>query len=59
MTVEPGELATLLCTRERMVQELQSGLNADERGFLFSLVAARPAWPLLGIAHAERLPGIQ
>ncbi|XVJ70117.1 MAG: nucleotidyl transferase AbiEii/AbiGii toxin family protein [Rhizobacter sp.] len=59
MTTEPVELASLLAARERMVQELQGGLDADERRFLLSLVAGRPDWPALGIAHAEQLPGIR
>lgn len=59
MTAEPVDLPQLLAARERMVHELQSGLDADERRFLLSLVAGRPEWPLLGIAHAEHLPGIR
>lgn len=59
MTAEPVELPQLMAARERMVQELQSGLDADERRFLLSLVAGRPEWPLLGIEHAEHLPGIR
>lgn len=59
MTAEPVELPQLLAAREQMVHELQSGLDADERRFLLSLVAGRPEWPLLGIAHAEHLPGIR
>lgn len=59
MTTEPVELDALLAARERMVQELQSGLDADERRFLLSLVNGQPEWPLLGIAHAEHLPGIR
>lgn len=59
MTTEPVELAALLTARERMLQELQSGLDADERSFLLSLVEGRPQWPLLGIAHLEQLPGIR
>lgn len=59
MTTEPVELGSLLAARERMVQELQRGLEADERRFLLSLVAGRPDWPALGIAHAEQLPGIR
>lgn len=58
MTTEPVELAALLAARERMVQELQGGLDADERRFLLSLVNGRPEWPLLRIAHAEQLPGV-
>ena len=59
MTTEPVELAALLTTRERMVQELQGGLDADECNFLMSLVEGRPQWPLLGVAHLEQLPGIR
>lgn len=59
MTAEPVDLATLFTARERMVQELQAGLDADERQFLLSLVAGEPTWSLLGIANVEQLPGIQ
>jgi hypothetical protein len=59
MTAEPVELPQLLAAREQMVHELQSALDADERRFLLSLVAGRPEWPRLGIAHAEQLPGIR
>ena len=59
MTTEPVALAALLAARECMLQELQSGLGADERGFLLSLAAGRPQWGLLGIAHLEYLPGIR
>ena len=59
MTIEPVELSALLAARERMMRELQDGLDADERGFLLSLVAGHPQWPLLGIAHLEHLPGIR
>ena len=59
MTTEPVELAELLAARERMVHELHQGLDAAERRFLLSLVAGRPEWPLLGVAHLEHLPGIR
>ena len=59
MTTEPAEMAALLAARERMVQELQCNLDSDERRFLLSLVAGRPDWPSLGIAHVEHLPGIR
>ena len=59
MTAQPVELGVLLGVRERMVQEIQAGLDTDERRFLLSLVAGRPDWSTLGIAHAEYLPGIR
>ncbi len=59
MTAEPVELSELLDARLRMLRELQGGLDADERQFLLSLVIGRPEWRLLGIAHAEQLPGIR
>jgi predicted nucleotidyltransferase component of viral defense system len=57
MTAEPVKLDALLAARERMVRELQQGLNANERRFLLSLVAAEPEWSLLGVPHLEQLPG--
>lgn len=59
MTTEPVELDALLAARERMVQELHRGLDADERRFLVSLVNGQPEWRLLGVAHAEHLPSIR
>lgn len=59
MTVEPVELEMLLAAREQMVRELQQGLTADERRFLLSVVAAKPDWKLLRMAHMQRLPGLR
>jgi hypothetical protein len=59
MTTEPVPLDALLAARERMVHEIQHGLDDNERRFLLSLVAGTPEWPLLGIAHLEHLPGIR
>lgn len=59
MTAEPVPLDALLAARERMVREVQQGLNDDERRFLLSLAAGMPEWSLLGIAHLEHLPGIR
>jgi predicted nucleotidyltransferase component of viral defense system len=59
MTAEPVMLDALLVARERMVRELQQGLDDDERSFLHSLVAGAPDWSLLNIAHLEHLPGIR
>jgi hypothetical protein len=59
MTAEPVELKALLAARERMVRELQAGLDADERQFLVSLASNEPKWDLLGIAHLEQMPGVR
>lgn len=59
MTAEPVDLDILLAVRERMIRELQQGLDADERRFLLSLVSAEPEWALLGVPHAEQLPGLR
>lgn len=59
MTTDPVPLDVLLATRDRMITELQTGLDDNERQFLLSLVAGEPNWPLLGIAHLEHLPAIR
>jgi predicted nucleotidyltransferase component of viral defense system len=59
MTAEPVPLEALLAARERMVRELQQGLDENECRFLLSLVRNAPEWPLLGIAHLEQLPAIR
>lgn len=59
MTAEAVPLDALLATRERLVRELQEGLDDNERRFLLSLVAGQPDWSLMGIVHLEHLPGIR
>lgn len=59
MTSDPVPLNLLLATRDRMIRELQTGLDDSERKFLLSLVACEPNWSLPGIDHLEHLPAIQ
>jgi predicted nucleotidyltransferase component of viral defense system len=59
MTAEPVELSELIATRERLIHELQHGLDADERKFLMSFVRNQPDWRLLGIPHLAELPGVR
>ena len=59
MAAEPVPLDALLATRERLVRELQEGLDANERRFLLSLVTGEPEWSVMGIAHLGELPGIR
>lgn len=59
MTIKPVPLESLLTTRQRVVTELQQGLDENERRFLLSLVSGVVEWSLLDIAHLEQLPGIR
>lgn len=59
MTAESVALEELLKARERMLQELQQGLDASERNFLISLAWNKPDWNQLGIAHLAELPAIR
>ena len=59
MTTEPVALNDLLATRDRMMRELQTGLDANERRFLLTLVTNQPDWPLLNVLHARELPGVR
>ena len=59
MTAKPVPLDALLAARERMVLDIQQGLDDSERRFLMSLACGAPEWSLLGIAHLEHLPGIR
>jgi predicted nucleotidyltransferase component of viral defense system len=59
MTAEPVELSELVAARERLIREIQQGLDSDERKFLMSFVRNQPDWSLLGISHLAELPGIR
>ncbi|KAG0087264.1 hypothetical protein BGZ92_007474 [Podila epicladia] len=59
MTVEPVSLNTLLAARERLMHELQHGLDDNERQFLLSMLVGEPEWSRLGIAHLEHMPGVR
>ena len=59
MTVEPVPLDALLAARERLVREIQLGLDEGERRFLLSRVAGTPEWTRLGIDHLDQLPGVR
>jgi hypothetical protein len=49
----------LLAVRDRMILELQNGLDDKERRFLLALVEGAPEWQLLEIPHLEQLPGLR
>ena len=58
-SLTPRAKQALLSARERMVAELQGGLDAKEREFLISVARNEPDWTLLGIEHLEQLPGMR
>jgi predicted nucleotidyltransferase component of viral defense system len=59
MTEAPVEPTALEYARQRMLSELQTSLDLNERRFLVSLAAGIPEWALLGIPHIENLPAMQ
>lgn len=59
MTTDPVTLDALLAARERVLHELQHGLDINERQFLLSLVRATPDWSLLEISHLDQLSAIR
>jgi predicted nucleotidyltransferase component of viral defense system len=59
MTSDPVQLTELLATRERLINDLQRNLDANERQFLLSLVNNAPDWGLLNVAHVDQLPAIR
>jgi predicted nucleotidyltransferase component of viral defense system len=59
MTAEPVELSELVAARERLIREIQQGLDSNERKFLISFVRNQPDWSLLGIPHLAEMPGIR
>jgi hypothetical protein len=59
MTTEAVQLSDLLAARDRLMHELQQGLDANERKFLLSLVHNAPDWDLLEIGHLSELSGIR
>jgi len=59
MTAEPVALDALLAARERLITELQAGLDAAEKAFLLSIASNEPDWTLLPIGHLAQLPGIR
>lgn len=59
MTSEAVALESLLEARERLLQELQQGLDEAERKFLLSMASGAPEFRLLGIDHLEQLPAIR
>lgn len=59
MTAETIPLGQLIAARERLIQDLQRDLDANERAFLMSFVSLSPTWALLDIPHASQLPALR
>ncbi|WP_233863703.1 nucleotidyl transferase AbiEii/AbiGii toxin family protein [Paraburkholderia adhaesiva] len=59
MTNVPVTLDELKATRKKLMAELPRALSEQQRGFLLSLVQAKPDWDLLPFGHVRELPAIQ
>lgn len=59
MTSDHVELKDLLSARERMIAELHTNLDSEERAFLVALSRSSPDWASLGIPHLAELPAIR
>jgi len=59
MTNIPVKLDELKATRRRLLAELPKALSDRQRGFLLSLVQAKPDWSLLPFGHIKDLPAIR
>ncbi len=59
MTNIPVTLDELKATRRRLFAELPKALSDRQRGFLLSLVQAKPDWSLLPYGHIKDLPAIR
>ena len=58
MTASQVPLSELLAARTRMMTELQTGLDAQERTFLLALVAGDQECELSDVPHVSQLPGV-
>lgn len=59
MTKEDVPLTALLEARDRLYQELHTGLTEAERNFLVSLALNQPKWELLEMDHVQHLPALR
>ena len=59
MTASQVPLSELLAARTRMMTELQTGLDTQERTFLLALVAGDQECELSDVPHVSQLPGVR
>jgi hypothetical protein len=59
MTSDSVSLEQLCATRERLMLELQQGLDENERRFLITFARNQPEFSLLDVPHLAQLPGIR
>lgn len=59
MTASPVEMNALLENRERLLARVVQWLDGPSRDFLLSVEDERPAFSLIGLAHAADLPGVR
>ena len=59
MTSEPIDVAALLESRERLLARVAQWLDEPSCAFLRSVEGEQPDFGLIGLAHAEELPGVR
>lgn len=59
MTEKPVALETLKAVRDRLVQEVVSGMPEAHKEFLLSYYQGEPVWDRLGINGLDRLPAVR
>jgi predicted nucleotidyltransferase component of viral defense system len=58
MTDAPVTLEALLDARERLIKTIVGEMPRAHRLFLVSFERGEPDWPVLGVAHAAKLPAV-
>jgi len=58
MTVERVQLEDLIEARKTLVNKINKQLTSDEKEFLLSFKRGEPAWKLIGLEKAEKLPAV-
>ena len=59
LTRNPITLAELKAVRRKLKIELPAVLTANQRTFLFGLLAGEPDWHLMNCPHLSQLPAIR
>ncbi len=59
MTEKEIPLEVLLSTRNRLIDEVNTGLTDDHKAFLLSFYRGEPEWERLGIPGLDQLPAVR